>query len=175
MKRFKVIGLALLTLAGSLTACAAYVPSVDEQDQSKQERQQQNLTKEIGLPNIVNFTEKKEMKHIMELRDRADLATYAYTQALDGHFIPLFRSLGFGLPYATQYTNPMKVVNPYASEYTTLPQNDPNGLFMPTAAEGTWLEAVTCKGRTVVVYVEPRVLVSQVALPGVPRPTCIPD
>lgn len=66
-------------------------------------------------------------------------------------------SIGYGIPYSTEYTNPQK----WVAQGVTLPQADPNALFSPTSAEGTW---VLCKNPagsdTRPVYVEPRVVVS---------------
>jgi hypothetical protein len=99
------------------------------------------------------------MKQIIEMRDQDGLVTYTYTvPETTGRPVFLCNSIGYGLPAATQYTNPEKV------EYqgTTLPQADPNGLFSPDSAEGTW---VMCSdpsgnGKTRPVYVEPRIIVS---------------
>jgi hypothetical protein len=42
-----------------------------------------------------------------------------------------------------------------------LPQADPNGLFSPTSAEGTWVMCKDPKGGEVKpVYIEPRIVVS---------------
>lgn len=45
--------------------------------------------------------------------------------------------------------------------YAVLPQADPNGLFSPASAEGTWILLKDPHGSDVKpVYVEPRVIVS---------------
>lgn len=85
--------------------------------------------------------------------------TYTYTvPEATGHPVFLCNSIGYGLPAATQYTNPEK----YERNGATIPQADPNGLFSPDSAEGTW---VMCSdpdgsGKTRPVYVEPRIIVS---------------
>jgi hypothetical protein len=69
--------------------------------------------------------------------------------------------IGYGLPYATQYTNPEKVQVDRTQTYGTLPQADPNGLFMPSNAEATWImliDPTTKEPRPV--YCEVRVLIS---------------
>jgi hypothetical protein len=75
---------------------------------------------------------------------------------MTGKLIFVGRSVGYGIPYATEYTNPMKFVGTGA----TVPQADPNGLFSPTNAEGTWILMVTPKGDVKPVYFEPRIVVS---------------
>ena len=68
-------------------------------------------------------------------------------------------SVGFGLPYSTQFTNPMKV--PSHDRGVVLPQADPNGLFSPSSSDGTWVQCVNPKTNKVsVMYVEPRIVVS---------------
>jgi hypothetical protein len=48
-----------------------------------------------------------------------------------------------------------------------MPQADPNGLFSPASAEGTWLMLVDPKtGDPRVVYIEPRLVVSPIPLTG---------
>ncbi len=116
---------------------------------------------QIGMPAIVNFQERKLAKMIFELRDKEDLLTYAYIVSWEGKLIYLGRCIGFGLPYSVQYTNPER------SEYhpnggtVTLPQADPNGLFMPEGLSATWLMMYDAKtGDTRPVYVEPPIIVS---------------
>jgi len=49
--------------------------------------------------------------------------------------------------------------------YVTLPQADPNGLYSPASAEGTWVLCVDHKdNKPKPIYVEPRIIVSPIAL-----------
>ena len=156
MKTFASVA-ALAVLGVTLTGC------IEENSDDKQRAQQERIlsegTAQTGMPAIKNFRERKLMKQIIEMRDQDGLVTYTYTvPETTGRPVFLCNSIGYGLPAATQYTNPEKV------EYqgTTLPQADPNGLFSPSSAEGTW---VMCSepngsGKTRPVYVEPRVIVS---------------
>ncbi len=86
--------------------------------------------------------------------------------ALDGTPVFLTRSLGYGLPYSTQFTNPEKAYN---VNYT-MPQPEPNGLFMPTSAEATWVVAVDDSGKEHVMYVEERVMITSFVLPQAKYP-----
>ena len=115
------------------------------------------------MPAIKNFQERKLAKMIFELRDQEDLITYAYLVNLEGKLIFLGKCLGFGLPYSVQYTNPQKVVysGGYERGFGSMPQADPNGLFMPEGLSATWLmmyDETTKKARPV--YVEPQIIVS---------------
>lgn len=122
----------------------------------------------VGMPAIVNFQEKRFLKQILELRD-TKLSTITYTQDLNAKIHKLCDSVGYGIPYSTQYTNPQRVVySSYKEGIATLPQADPNGLFSPPSAEGTWVLCLNPESKDVApVYVEPRVIVSTFPLPGV--------
>lgn len=128
----------------------------------KQEKLMQEANSQTGMPAIKNFQERKMMKMILELRDQENLVCYAYiVPEMTGKPVFLGKCIGYGLPYATQYTNPMKTESSYKGGYEILPQADPNGLFMPASADGTWLLMIdpnTNEPRPV--YIEPKVLVS---------------
>ena len=153
-----IASVSLLAVLGlTLTGCIE--ESSDTKQREQQERILQEGTAQTGMPAIKNFRERKLLKQIIEMRDQDGLVTYTYTvPETTGRPVFLCNSIGYGLPAATQYTNPEK----YEYNGTTIPQADPNGLFSPSSAEGTW---VLCtdpngSGKTRPVYVEPRVIVS---------------
>lgn len=154
-----IASVSLLAVLGlTLTGCIE--ESTDTKQRVEQERILQEGTAQTGMPAIKNFRERKLLKQIIEMRDQDGLVTYTYTvPETTGRPVFLCNSIGYGLPAAMQYTNPEK----YASTTgVTLPQADPNGLFSPESAEGTW---VMCSdpsgnGKTRPVYVEPRIIVS---------------
>lgn len=138
-----------------------------ESSDSKQNKQQEELSmrsvESVGLPGITKFQEKRTLKQILELRDK-EIATYSYTQDMNGRLHLLCKSVGYGIPYATQYTNPMK----YRSEGLALPQADPNGLFSPASADGTWVLCLNPETKQMSpVLVEPRLVVSPFPLAAV--------
>lgn len=158
-----ILGMALI---GTMGASECSEPTSDDVQQVQQETLLQEGTNQVGMPSIKNFRERKLMKDILEMRDQNGLVTYTYTfSEMSGRYTFFCNSIGYGLPYATQFTNPQKSVRVYQGAIA-LPQADPNGLFSPAAAEGTW---VMCKDgnsdRTQPVYVEPRVIVSPFRLP----------
>ena len=144
-----------------LTACEMKSSS-DEVQRVAQEALSAQGNSVVGMPAIVNFQEKRILKDIIEMRDKA-IVTITYTQDLNGGLHKLCDSIGFGISAATQYTNPMRIVersNSHGYSVVTLPQADPNGLFSPASTEGTW---VMCKdsnsNKVAPVYIEPRVIV----------------
>jgi len=160
MNKFIAIA-ALAATSISLTACGPYQASSDEIQNAKQEELSKQGVESVGIPAIKNFQEKRIMKDILELRDQPNLVTYTYISDINGRLHKRCDSIGYGLPYATQYTNPQKVEFHSSGGYITTPQADPNGLYSPASAEGTW---VLCKvpGKDDVkpVYIEDRVTVS---------------
>lgn len=133
-----------------------------------QREQQEVLLKEatsaVGMPAIKNFRERKILKDILELRDQDGLVTYTYLfNEYNGQLVFFGETIGYGIPYATQFTNPQKLEKISNAEYRyeVIPQADPNGLYSPESAEGTWILMKDPDGSSVKpVYVEARIIVS---------------
>lgn len=136
--------------------------SSDDIQRKQQEQLLKEGTSQVGMPAIKNFRERKILKDILELRDQEGLTTYTYLfNELNGKLVFLGETIGYGIPYATQFTNPQKAEWSTGHGYVTLPQADPNGLFSPASAEGTWVLMKDPNGKNVKpVYVEPRIVVS---------------
>lgn len=142
-------------------------------DHAQTEAQEQLMSEAVaqtGVPAIKNFRERKLLKDILELRDQDGLTTYTYIVAeMTGKLVFLGESIGYGIPAATQYTSPMRPAHSgetHESGNLALPQADPNGLFSPASADGTWvmmLDPTTRQTRPV--YIEPRIIVSPFKLP----------
>lgn len=163
MKLSKLFSLTLFCLVGCVEN------SSDSLQQKQQETILQEATSAVGMPAIKNFRERRMVKMLLELRDQEDLSTYTYVfSEMTGKWVFFCNSIGYGIPYATQFTNPQKLVYGVGgSEYPVLPQADPNGLFSPGAADGTWIMCKDPKGTEVKpVFVEPRTIVSPFELPS---------
>jgi len=154
-----------LTCAAVLLAACHYTPSAEDQDTQQTQALQAQAAKEVGMPNITHFTEKRLATELAELRDQPDLSTYTYMQGIDGKLICLGRSIGFGIPYSTQITNPQRA-DYYSAGPVALPQAEPNGLYMPESASATWVMLVGKDGKAHPTYVEPNITVTTVALSG---------
>ena len=162
---------ALLTLG--LVGCSKpSAPSADAVQSAQQEAILQEGSAQTGMPAIKNFRERKMLKQVLEERDQADFVTYSYLEntvptpvpgytALGGKLTYIGVSIGYPMPYATQYTSPAKPYNGgYSSSYYgfAMPQADPNGLFSPASADGSWLELKTPDGKSRPQYFEPRLV-----------------
>jgi hypothetical protein len=146
--------------------CENNTATADRKEQARQEVVQAESIRQAGIPTITNFTEKKLLKWIYELRDQEKLTTYTYIVDMNGKLHFLCESIGYGFPYSTQYSNPEKWINTHLNEGYTIAQSEPNGLFMPSSADGTWIIAATEQGPKPI-YVEPRVIVSPFKLRAV--------
>jgi hypothetical protein len=108
----------------------------------------------IGLPDIQNFMAYRLRKTIYELEDRKVL-TYTYVKAENtNELVHVCDSVGYGQPYATQMSSPQ-------DQYGH-PQAEPNGLFPPASADGTYVQCVNPNNpkQTGILYIEPKIIVS---------------
>lgn len=161
----------LFILLISVLISCNYTQTSDDQLADKTETINKEANAQIGVPAIKNFQEKRLLKDIYELRDQADLVMYAYLFASQtGKLIFLGKCIGYGIPYATQYSNPKKIIkfdddHWYAGQDPqTIDQSEPNGLFMPTSANATWIILIGPDGTPHPTYVEPDVIVSPTPL-----------
>ena len=159
---FKVLMLLVGVLM--LSSCNYKIsPTADDIQAEATKQQLLEGTAQVGMPAIVNWTELKQFKQILELRDQANLITHTYLMnELNGEIGQyLGKSIGFGIPAATQFTNPIKTVdiliNGGGAEQ--LPQADPNGLYMPTSTTATWVILIDDKGKLQPSFIEPNILV----------------
>lgn len=147
-----------------VAGCAKENDSADSKQQVQTEQLSAEAQRQVGMPNIINFQQRKLMKMIYELCDNENLVCYAYIKSdYHGKLVFIGKCIGFGIPFSAQFTNPERPYNRHRSSEPniTLPQPDPNGLFMPTASSATWLMMIdpkTKKPRPV--YLEPEIVVS---------------
>jgi len=162
----QILGVLVLT-ALFITSCGKKTETSDSVLNKKTEILLNEANRQIGIPAIVNFQEKKNLKWIYELCDQEDMICHAYLfnkmTGKVGQY--LGKCIGYGIPYSTQFSNPEKrvdyKVNGYGEYDYNIPQSEPNGLFKPEGLSATWLIMIdpnTNKPRPV--YVEPEIIVS---------------
>ncbi len=172
MKLKYIVIMLLLSLVclGLLSGCDV-TESVERTESEAVKENMEEMNREIGMPVIDNFFEKKTAKMIFELRDNAELITYAYTINLEGRYVYLGQCIGFGLPYSVQYTNPDKITDKSdyghrVSGWYVISQADPNGLYSADGLSATWLMLINDEtGEPEVIYVESEIVVTQSKLP----------
>lgn len=172
MKKNKIIGLILAaTLVISSTALFTGCDEEDESNDRKQANQteqlQQQSSAKLGMPNIKNFYEKQTLKNIMEQCDDSNLVTYTYTKnCMTGKYVFIGQSIGYGIPYGTEYTNPKYDPYPNSDSGVVLPQADPNGLYKAENVNATWVMIIDPQTKQAKPqYIEDNILVSQTKLP----------
>lgn len=159
MKKIYIILVTILFLFVALSCNIEQRDQAERNQQKATEQLMSQMDKTIGMPAIKNFQERKLAKMIFELRDQADLITYTYIVTLSGNKVFLGKSIGYGLPYSIQYTNPLKD-HPRTWQFP-IPQADPNGLYMPQGLSATWVMLINPKtGKPLPVYVENEIIVS---------------
>lgn len=153
----------IITILCFCIGCLEVNSSTDGKMAEQTENMLAEANRQIGLPNIVNFQQKKLMKSIYELCDKEDLICYAYIKSdYQGKLIFVGKCIGYGIPFSAQYSSPEKIVyKTVDSGVSTMPNPEPNGLFMPTSSSATWLMLIdpkTKKPRPA--YFEPEIVVS---------------
>lgn len=168
----------------SLAALAVSACTEDKSGAARERHATMQATEQaaiaVGMPAIQNFAEKRQLKAIYELRDTANLVTYTYTLDLNGkrHKVCPTTSVGFGIPYATQYSAPKApsmgrptYPDGRQAEWRSFDaeQAEPNALYMPSSAEGTWVICLHPVTKELApTYVEPRVVVYLFEMSSIP-------
>ncbi len=100
----------IATIAALLIGCGeSGVPTSDQTQARQQEQAAQEANAQTGFPGITKFTEKKMVKMLYERRD-SEIATFSYVMDMNGRLFHVCDSIGYGLPYGVQFTNPEKAV-----------------------------------------------------------------
>jgi hypothetical protein len=159
---FSLSAIAISFAAVALQGCN--YTATQSADSKIAQQQEKNLAigdAEVPPPHIVNWNEKRMLKLIQEKRDQMDLPTWTYTKNMDGKYTFVCESIGYGIPYNTRANNPQHYEfvststgvnmgsggggyytdaqgNTIWGEHTVMAQPEPNGLFIPDSAKGTW-------------------------------------
>lgn len=148
----------LLALAVVGFAILAMADSCQSQTQSTWQSEQTAADKWGSSPNIVNYWEYQQEKQIYELRDNPHLVMNAYLFSdVTGKLTCLGRVVGFGVPYSTSWSQPTD------SGGQSIPE--PNGLFPSMNTNADWVQLIGPDGKPHVSFVEPNLIISDVALP----------
>jgi hypothetical protein len=172
-KKITILVIAILVLIGTALLSGCEEEKVTDADK-KQAAQTAAMMKEahaqVEMPAIVNFQEKKLAKMLYELRDKEGVVCFWYLKSLEGMPVYQGKCIGYGIPYCVQFSNPERVVHQTTyngGSFGTLPQPEPNGLFMPQSLAATWLMVIDpTTGNARAVYIEPEILVSPFPLPN---------
>ncbi len=166
-----LIGLAVIMVLGFAKPASAgwFDPPTatsDKQMSKTVEQQNKQIDAMVGYPSVVNGFEKRQVRMLYELRDNPEYRTWSYIVTLDGKFVFICDSIGYGINASIQFSNPQKVIDyedivgsRVEANVGLIPQAEPNGLFMPEGLSATYVMCLD--GEEVKpVYVESEVLVS---------------
>jgi len=168
MKRVYFIFVVMLAfvLMSNSSCDTATTPTADNELQKKTEIAAADANRQVGMPAIVNFQEKKLLKWIYELCDQEEMICHAYLfNTMTGEVGQyLGQCIGYGIPYSTQFSNPEKMAHPdgmHGKSAVFTKQAEPNQLFKPEGLSATWLIMIDpTTNEPHPVYVEPEIIVS---------------
>lgn len=172
MKKIILVLMLLVTITITFTACHNSPVSSDDKLNSSQEQLMDEAVRKVGMPAIKNFQQRQTLKDIQELCDQEKLINYCYLSNEMNGSVGQFlgKCCGYPIPFSTQFTSPSKIVEKWVNgtRYRdVMPQADPNGLFMPSNTEATWVILIDPKTDDPhPVYIEPKVIVSPFPLPN---------
>lgn len=157
--------LMILPLVVAISACDDIKPTADQRQAQAQATALDGADREIGMPRLANFSQRKLLKNAYEDMDQTTL-TYVYVQSLDGKFVCLGQGVGYGVMGGTQFTAPTKL-EWHSNGPVQIPQAEPNGLFTPTSGAATIVNLVNpANGEAHTALIEPNVVTLPFKLPA---------
>lgn len=127
--------------------------SADTRERDIVQNQQKHYLESQPPPFFEKSLERYLMDQLYRARNNA-VATYSYVQSpFTGKILWECPSVGYPIPGGTQLTNPEALAYPNSGG-ATLPQAEPNGLFSPPTAMGTYVMCVNDDGTVAPAYKE---------------------
>jgi len=144
------------TAAIALASCD-YEPSQTQKDKQATERQLSQYSASQPVP-AYDWSLERDL--VIQLYNTRNLkaATHSVWRSDRGLIEGDCPSIGFGIPYDTSLTNPLKIAG-YSSSSSTIEQAEPNGLFSSKNTSATWVMCAGEAGQIEPVYVETKVTV----------------
>lgn len=151
MKKLLLVSLSVL----ALSACNGQ--SQDTKDKAQAQAQQSQYAKSQPVPSY-NWSLERHM--VIELYNARNLraATHSVWRSDLGTIEGDCSSIGFGIPYDTSLTNPLKLAGNYRDS-SVIEQTEPNGIFASKNTAATWIMCAGDNGAMEPIYVETKVTV----------------
>ena len=132
------------------------------QETAYTEESMHNALDAVGMPDIVNFYERQQLKSIYELRDDPELICYWYTKnQMTGKWVFEGTCMGYGIPYGASMTNSQQLAKD-STYVNTIDLAEPNGLYTSNVtSSATWILSVDSEGNITPTYVEQEISVRQ--------------
>jgi hypothetical protein len=158
------LGLVVILTAGQSGCDGEPQPaSAAQMEQRSQNLQMEQFLRNQPVPSFDWSLERHMLIQLYTARQKATNTFSVVQSEFTGKILWECASIGFPLPYATQLTNPMQVSGDThcggqcGVSAVAIGQQEPNGLFPPATADGTWVPCVDDKGKITPVYEERKV------------------
>ncbi|MFX0091546.1 MAG: hypothetical protein ACFFBD_07260 [Candidatus Hodarchaeota archaeon] len=151
-----ILALLGLCLLGAQSSCDP--TSVEKRDASRVEQQQSQYEKGQPIPAFDWSLERHLVIELYKVRNQK-AATHSVWRSDRGLIEGDCPSYGYGIPYDTSLTNPLRSVGNNYYALTSIEQAEPNGIFASKNTVATWVMCLGQAGNIEPVYVETKVTV----------------
>ncbi len=137
--------------------------SQETKDVKNVERQQEQYSKRQPVPTFDWSLERHLVSELYKIRNKK-VTTHAVWRSDYGIIEGDCPSMGFGIPYDTSLTNPLRSTDEDnmgvdKGSLTTIEQAEPNGIFASKNTVATWVMCVNKTGIIEPVYIETKVTI----------------
>lgn len=160
MKRLITLTITFLFILGGF-GCSDKDKSQETKDREAVERQQKQYAKSQPLPTYDWSLERDLVIQLYNIRNNR-MATHSVWRSDRGMIEGDCASMGYGLPYDTSLTNPLRAVwqsGQHGRAGVSIGQAEPNGVFASTNTAATWVMCVGPSGAIEPHYIETKVTV----------------
>lgn len=161
MKQFITILITIITIIslGVCFSCSEGTSSQDAKDRADSNEQLEQYAKRQPMPRFDWSLEREMVRKLYDLRNKK-VATHSVWRSALGTIEGDCSSIGFGIPYDTSLTNPLKVGYRATNVGVgIIKQHEPNGIFLSENTSATWVMCVGPGGSLEPHYVETKVTV----------------
>lgn len=131
----------------------------ETRDARKVDRQQEQYATAQPVPMFDWSLERDILVQLYQARNQ-NVATYSVWRSATGVIEDHCPSIGYGLPYDTSLTNPLRLASPNNNQSSVVEQAEPNGIFASKVTSATWVFCTVDSDKGAVIapiYVESRV------------------
>jgi hypothetical protein len=163
MNKLFLLPICAIALLANNGSCSSDTNPAAERQAEATRTAMDGADREVGMPRMVNYAQRKLLKNAYEDMDQTTL-TYVYTQSIDGRFVCLGQAIGYGVSLGTQFTAPqypqfVQMPNSIPDVTEMMDQPEPNGLYSPNSGEATIVDLINPRnGEAHTAIMEPRVL-----------------